>query len=142
MKTEDGHAMTPGAIGHRILLMGRNYSGAIGAMVTTLGDPEERSNAISGPVMGFYQTAWAVEIAGFQAWLVILATLNLGVAVTNLMPIPPLDGYRMAAESIQSLRKGKPINPKVERAMFLGGMGLILCASLYLLLKDLNELLG
>ena len=142
MEMESGYAMTPGAISKRILLMGQNYAAAIGAMVTTLGDPVERNNAISGPVMGSYQTARAVEIAGLQAWLVILATLNLGVAVTNLMPIPPLDGYRMAAESIQSLRKGKPINPKVERAMFVGGMGLVLAASLYLFLKDLNELLG
>ena len=137
----NGYAMTPGAIGNRILRLGRNYAGAVGAMVTTLGDAEERGAAVAGPVMGSYQTARAVEIAGLQAWLVILATLNLGVAVTNLIPVPPLDGYRITAETIQSIR-GKPINPRVEKAMFMGGMGLILGASLYLFLKDLRELLG
>ncbi len=91
--------------------------------------------------MGTYQTAQAVEYAGLQAWLIILATLNLGVAATNMLPIPPMDGYRVMSEGVQALRGGQPANPKLERAIVAGGIALLFLAGLYLLLSDVSKLL-
>ena len=82
-----------------------------------------------------------MERTGLRGWLVILATLNLGLAATNLLPMPPQDGYRIITEGIQALRKGKPVNPKVEKAIFVGGITIILAASMYLILTDVLKML-
>ena len=135
--------MTPQAAGQRMWNLGGSYLDAVTELVLTLtGDSENRLDAVSGPVMGAYQTARAVEYAGLQAWLIILATLNLGVAVTNMVPIPPLDGYRVVAEGVEALRGGQPANPKLERAITAGGIVLILLTGLYLLLSDVAKLLA
>ena len=94
-----------------------------------------------GPVTSAYQTGHIVERTGLKGWMVVLATLNLGVAVTNLIPIPPQDGYRLIAEGLQALRHGKPVNPKVEKAMFLGGITIFIAASTYLVAIDIIRLL-
>ena len=136
------HRMTPQAAGQRMWNLGGSYFDAVTELLLTLtGDSENRLDAVSGPVMGAYQTARAVEYAGLQAWLIILATLNLGVAVTNMLPIPPLDGYRIAAEGVEALRGGRPANPKLERAMTAGGLLLIFLTGLYLLLNDITKLI-
>ena len=135
--------MTPQAAGQRVWNMGGSYLNAMTELFLTLtGDPENRLDAVSGPVMGAYQTAQAVKYAGVHAWLVILATLNLGVAVTNMLPIPPLDGYRVMSEGVQALRGGQPANPKLERAIVAGGIALLFVSGLYLLLSDVTRLMG
>ena len=137
------YRMTPQAAGQRMWNLGGSYLDAVTELVLTLtGDSENRLDAVSGPVMGAYQTARAVEYAGLQAWLIILATLNLGVAVTNMVPIPPLDVYRVVAEGVEALRGGQPANPKLERAITAGGIVLILLTGLYLLLSDVAKLLA
>ena len=137
------YRMTPQAAGQRMWNLGGSYFDAVTELLLTLtGDSENRLDAVSGPVMGAYQTARAVEYAGLQAWLIILATLNLGVAVTNMVPIPPLDGYRVVAEGVEALRGGRPANPKLERAMTAGGLVLIFLTGLYLLLNDITKLIG
>ena len=137
------YEMTPNAAGQRVLNMGESYLSVLADLLTTLhGDPEERMDAISGPVMGTYQTVQTVEYAGLHGWLIILATLNLGVTVTNMLPIPPMDGYRIVSEGVQALRGGQPTNPKLERAIVAGGIALLFTAGVYLMLHDVNRLMG
>ena len=137
------YRMTPQAAGQRMWDLGGSYFNAVTELFLTLtGDSENRLDAVSGPVMGAYQTARAVEYAGPQAWLIILATVNLGVAVTNMIPIPPLDGYRVVSEGVEALRGGRPANPKLERAMTAGGLVLIFLTGMYLLLNDIIKLAG
>ena len=137
------YRMTPQAAGQRMWDLGGSYFNAVTELFLTLtGDSENRLDAVSGPVMGAYQTARAVEYAGLQAWLIILATVNLGVAVTNMIPIPPLDGYRVLSEGVEALRGGRPANPKLERAMTAGGLVLIFMTGMYLLLNDVIKLAG
>ena len=134
--------MTPGAISVRVQVMAGRYTSAIGSMLQKIWNEEGREEAVSGPVMGAYQAAHVVERAGPWGWLLILATLNLAVAATNLVPIPPQDGYRMIAESLQALRKGKPVSPKLERAMFVGGITIVVGVSAYLVTLDILRLMG
>jgi membrane-associated protease RseP (regulator of RpoE activity) len=68
--------------------------------------------------------------------------VNLGVAATNMVPIPPLDGYRIVSEGVEALRGGQPANPKLERAITAGGLVLIFLTGLYLLLNDITKLVG
>ena len=134
--------LNPQAIGMRMTTMAERYTRAVGNIFSErLWNEEDRGERVSGPVMGPYQIGYTVERTGLQGWLVILATLNLGLAATNLVPMPPQDGYRIIAEGAQALRKGKPVNPKVEKAMFVGGITIILAATMYLIATDIMKLL-
>ena len=134
--------LTPQAMGMRMTTMAERYTRAVGNIFSEkMWNDEDRGEMISGPVMGSHQVVHTMERTGLQGWLVILATLNLGLAATNLLPMPPQDGYQIIAEGVQALRKGKPVNPKVEKAMFVGGITIILAASMYLIATDIMKLL-
>ena len=66
----------------------------------------------------------------------------MGAAIINLLPVPPLDGYRIAMQSLEAVRQGRPVNPQVERAMTLSGLAVILMAGIYLIISDIIHLLG
>jgi membrane-associated protease RseP (regulator of RpoE activity) len=135
--------MTPQAIALRIWNTGETYTRTLQAMALILvGEPEGRTGTVFRPVTGYGQTGQAAGYAVLRTWLIILATLNLGTAATNLLPIPSMDGYKMVAEAVLALRKGKPVNPALERAMVAGGIMLMFLAPLYLLVKDMIERLG
>ena len=137
-----GSGPDPKASGSRIINVTGSYSSAVGSTVRKLLDGDERNDMISGPVAGIYQTANAVERAGVRGWLVVLATLNLTVAATSMVPLPPQDGYRIVAESIQALRKGKPMNPRIERATLVGGISIIAGITAYLITMDILRMVG
>ncbi len=63
------------------------------------------------------------------------------MAILNLIPFPPLDGFRMVMETLQAVRHGEPVSPRVEQALVLGGMSLIWMTGIYLILNDLIRLL-
>ena len=135
--------MTPQDIGLRIWDTGETYTRTLKTMVLILvGEPEGRPGNIFRLFTGSGQTGQATVYAVLQTWLIILATLNLGTAATNLLPIPPMDGYKMIAEAVVTLRKGRPVNPALERAMVAGGIMLMFMAALYLLVRDMIEQMG
>ena len=135
--------MTPQAIALRIWDTGETYARTLKTMALILvGEPEGRTGTVFRLVTGPGQTGQAAGYGFIQTWLIILATLNLETAATNLLPIPPMDGYKMVAEATQTLRKGRPVNPALERAMVAGGIVLMFLAGLYLLVKDMTERLG
>ena len=135
--------MTPQAIALRIWDTGETYARTLKTMALILvGEPEGRTGTVFRLVTGPGQTGQAAGYGFIQTWLIILATLNLGTAATNLLPIPPMDGYKMVADTTQTLRKGRPVNPALERAMVAGGIVLMFLAGLYLLVKDMTERLG
>ena len=48
---------------------------------------------------------------------------------------------RLTGLRVPPFKSGKPVNPKVEKAMFLGGIAIILTASMYLIITDILKLL-
>ena len=137
------HSMRPDAIAHRFSHISRAYISSLGSLArSVVGREETHGPLVTGPILGAYETALAVQYAGPKAWLIILATINLGIAILNLIPMPPLDGARLLLEGIQALRRGKPLDPQVERAMALGGMAVIWTAGTYLIITDLISIMG
>ena len=135
--------MTPRDIALRIWDTGETYIRTLQSMTIILvGEPEGRTDNVFRLVTGSGQTGQATGYAVLQTCLIILATLNLGTAATNLLPIPPMDGYKMIAEAVLALRKGRPVNPTLERAMVAGGIILMFLAALYLIVKDMIERLA
>ncbi len=77
---------------------------------------------------------------GLSVWLLILATINLSAALINALPFPPLDGYRMVKDTIQSMRGGKTLIRRVENGIELAGMMTLGIAVIYLIFRDLTLL--
>lgn len=98
-------------------------------------------NNLSSPVMVTHQTAQVVRLASWPAWLSILAAVSVSAALLNLIPIPPMDGYRLVTETIRSLRHGKTLNPRIEGIILFYGVTTIILAALYLVFRDLVKLL-
>ena len=134
------HSMKPGDVGSRFASLGMVYLRTVKTMIDQFGE-ERAAPAVSGPVAAAYYTAQAIEYARFRAWLAILAAVTLGTAALNLLPVPPLDGYRLVVQSVQAARRGKEMNPRLERAMVAGGLGLIIATGLYLVFNDIMHLL-
>ena len=64
---------------------------------------------------------WALFV---QRFFLMLATMNLGLAVFNLLPVPPLDGYRFLDMFVF---KGKlMLDPRITQMISLGFMVLLL----------------
>jgi regulator of sigma E protease len=64
------------------------------------------------------------------------ALISVALAITNLLPIPPLDGSRILFVLVEIVR-GKPINPERESMVHLVGMMLLLGLSVLLVINDL-----
>ena len=134
----------PGAGGFakRVTSIGRVYIASFSTIVTTVRSQADAAEAVSGPLMGAYETARAIHYAGPKAWLIVLAVFNIGIAFLNLVPIPPLDGFRAVADTVQALRNDTPLDPQLEQFMAMGGLAAIWVAAVYLLIHDIARLFG
>ena len=130
----------PDAMAQRFGRLTTVYFTATISLISSIGDSDNPDPVLSSPVMTAYYTAQAVEHAKLRAWLAILAAFTLGTAILNLIPIPPLDGYRIIIHTIQALRS-EPISPNLERAFTVSGLSLIVFATLYLVASDIINLL-
>jgi regulator of sigma E protease len=83
-----------------------------------------QTDDLAGPVR-MVQIADQVSRVGLAAILFYAATINLSLAIFNILPIPGLDGGRILLASITALR-GKPFKPGQEEFInFLGFMSVI-----------------
>ena len=84
---------------------------------------------VTGPV-GIAQIATEVAKAGISPLLEFAAFLSINLAIINILPLPALDGGRIAFVLLEWVRRGKRISPKKEGLVHLVGllmlMGLIL----------------
>ena len=70
----------------------------------------------------YAQTPWLMYV---QRLFLMLAQMNLGLAVFNLLPVPPLDGYRVLD---QFVFKGR-LNLEPRTMMYISLIFLVLCMS-------------
>lgn len=89
---------------------------------------------LGGPVTAVSAVAQAAVIS-FRYLLLFFTILSLNLAVFNLLPIPALDGARMAFVIIEGVR-GKPINEKIEQRIHT--IGLIVLLSFIVLVDFLQ----
>jgi len=88
---------------------------------------------LAGPV-GIASIAGDSFSAGVNSFIWFLAVLSLNLAIFNLLPIPALDGGRLAFVAIESVIR-RPINPKwfmyVNVAGFVFLLGLMLLVTVF-----------
>ena len=96
----------------------------------------------TGPVGIYQQTDSAVNAAVSLNWwfpiLWLTAILSTALAVTNLLPLPALDGGRILFVIIEALR-GKRIAPEKEGAIHFIGLALLLFLMLVISYYDVSN---
>ena len=73
---------------------------------------------------------------GIREFIYMLALISLSLGVTNLLPIPALDGGKILLLVIEAIRR-KPLNEKTEINIQLLGFSLLIALSLYITYNDI-----
>ncbi len=93
---------------------------------------------VSGPV-GIAQATGQVAQMGLPFLLQFTAFLSVNLVFINLLPFPGLDGGRLAFIILETLRRGKKIDPQKEGLVHIIGMliliGLVLVVSYFDILR-------
>ena len=76
--------------------------------------------------------AQLLQLAGF---------LSATVGLINLLPLPALDGGRLAFLAVEGLR-GRPVDPNRENLVHLVGFALLILLGLFVTYKDILHLIG
>lgn len=96
---------------------------------------------LSGPVAltgEISKVAREVDVSGI---LMILGLVSVNLGVMNLLPLPALDGGRIAFAVIEILL-GRPVNRKVEAAIHSAGIIILLVLSVFVAGNDIMNLFG
>ena len=73
---------------------------------------------------------------GPQLMLNFIALISIFLGISNLLPIPALDGGRIVFVLLEMLR-GKPVNPKLEGIIHMLGITLLMLLGVVIMLYDL-----
>ena len=73
---------------------------------------------------------------GFREFVYMLALISLSLGVTNLLPIPALDGGKILILIIEAIRR-KPLKEKTEINIQLIGFSILIALSLYITYNDI-----
>jgi regulator of sigma E protease len=81
---------------------------------------------VSGPIGIAQVTGEVVKEAGWKSLMDFAALLSINLAIINILPLPMLDGGRMAFVVIEILRRGRRIAPAKEALVHFVGMAALL----------------
>ena len=93
---------------------------------------------IAGPIGIAQVTGQAVKF-GWQAVLEFASILSLNLAVLNILPIPALDGGRLAFVFLEKIL-GKKVRPAFEKSTHQIGMVILLGLILLVSINDILRL--
>lgn len=81
---------------------------------------------VTGPVGIAQVTGEIVEQSGFDTLLEFAALLSINLAIINILPLPMLDGGRIAFVLLEIVRGGRRIAPEKEALVHFVGLALII----------------
>lgn len=76
------------------------------------------------------------ETKAFADFVYLLAVVSLSLGITNLLPIPPLDGFKFLLLIIEGIRR-KPFSEKFEYGMQFLGFLLLIGLSVFVAYNDI-----
>lgn len=93
---------------------------------------------MTGPV-GISQIV--VQTTTFTNYIYILSIISISLGITNLLPIPALDGGKIIILLIEAIRR-KKIKVETEVAITLVGLSILIALSLYVTYNDIIRILN
>ena len=92
---------------------------------------------LRGPVGIAEITGDVVEQAGWQALLELAAVISMSLALLNILPLPMLDGGRVAFVVLEYVRGGRRVAPQREALVHFVGMVAILSLAVVITYFDI-----
>lgn len=108
---------------------------AFGALIASPFTHTNVGAEVAGPI-GIAVLTGEVARLGFAHLLQFAAMLSINLAVINVLPIPALDGGRIAFLVLEVIRR-KPTTPRVEQIVHGTGFAILLLLVLVVTLKDI-----
>ncbi|MFH1639021.1 MAG: M50 family metallopeptidase [Chloroflexota bacterium] len=96
---------------------------------------------IAGPV-AIAQLTGEVVTAGLTPLISFAAFLSINLAFVNLLPLPALDGGRIAFVLLEWIRRGRRISPKTEGLVHLIGFISLLLLLLFTAVQDIIRIIN
>ncbi|MHB0875698.1 MAG: M50 family metallopeptidase [Anaerolineae bacterium] len=129
------------AVQRTFLLMGAMAEG-LGQLVLSVFSPSVPApeGGVAGPI-GIAQLTGEVVRSGWQPFLDLTAFLSVNFALLNFLPLPALDGGRLAFALLEWIRRGKRVRPEREALVHLVGMALLILFMLVVSYMDVVRLL-
>lgn len=101
----------------------------------------QASVALSSSVIGASVAAADAAKAGPLDFAGLIAALSLSLGVLNILPIPPLDGGKIALELVEKLR-GRPLSRALSLGLSASGAMLLFALIGYLMYADVAKMVG
>ena len=102
---------------------------------------ESPDMALVGPIGAAQLTVEIVRSSGFSSILFMAGIISLGIAIFNLLPIPPLDGGGMLVAFIEGLRRGKRLSPRAVRLAYTIGTTFLIALMVLVTFSDILRLI-
>jgi regulator of sigma E protease len=96
---------------------------------------------VTGPV-GIVQITGEIGRTGVSPLLELTAFISIALAITQLLPLPALDGGRIAFVLLEWIRRGKRISPKTERLVHLTGFFMLIALLLVITYQDIARIIS
>ena len=80
-----------------------------------------------------------VETKGIINYIYLIAVISVSLGVTNLLPIPPLDGGKVVLLLLEAIRK-KPLKENIEIKIQMAGFALMIALTIFVTYKDIIRL--
>jgi regulator of sigma E protease len=99
---------------------------------------------LAGPVGMGQLTSELIEESALPIWFTIgniVMVISVGLGLLNLLPLPALDGGRLAFVVVEVLRGGKRLPPEKEGLVHLAGLALLLALMFFVAFNDVSRIL-
>ncbi len=117
------------------LIRGRDMLGSLGTLLWRLVTLQPLQADVAGPIGIAQVTGQAVKF-GWLAVLEFMSILSLNLAVLNILPIPALDGGRLAFVFLEKIL-GRRVRPAFEKSTHQIGMIILFALILLVSINDI-----
>jgi regulator of sigma E protease len=103
------------------------------------------SDDLAGPVGMGQLTSELISESSLPIWFTIgniVMVISVGLGILNLLPLPALDGGRLAFVVVEVLRGGKRLPPEKEGLVHLAGLALLLALMFFVAFNDVGRLIN
>ena len=80
-----------------------------------------------------------ISTNGAMHYLYIMALISASLGITNLLPLPPLDGGKILIYIIEAVR-GKPIKEETELQIQTWGFAVLIALAIYVTYNDISRI--
>ena len=98
------------------------------------------ADSLMGPI-GAAQITGEMIKYGASSVISVAGSISLGLALFNLIPIPPLDGAGMVLAILEILRRGKRLSIKKEQLIYTSGTFLLILLTIFIWYNDIIRLI-